>query len=185
MTSTVWYKATGDNGKALYGHGSWNLPTDTEPGDWMEPITWRLVECENGYHFHDSSVVHTLFGTEFYLAEPAGEQIVKNGLCLARGGRLLQKLNWNRAIAIQLADDVLAYMKRTYHEDIVSIGADAHHYYNHLKTATKIGWYYLLEEFMHYVFFPEYAFFPGRTWVSQDRLWMRQRLLMYLHGGIA
>jgi hypothetical protein len=143
----------------------------------METLTWgKLVECENGYHFHDSSIIHKVFGSEFYLAEPSGEQVVKDGLCLARGGRLLQKLNWNRDVAIQLSQDVIDYISRT-DPNYYVFQRVANRYYENLRTATRIGWYFLLEEFMSYVCF------PGRDVVGKH--WIRQRLLMYLHDGIA
>jgi hypothetical protein len=169
MTSTVWYKATGDNGKALYGVGSWNLPTATEPGDWMPRIEGELFECARGYHFHDASAVHRMFGTEFYLAEP-DDYAYRNGLCLARGGRLLKKLNWNRDIATQLVQDGMGFVEKTrayknprVYQDIIALSIADDSYFASIFGCVMAH------------------LFSG----SDEKLWMRQRLLMYLHGGIA
>ena len=44
------FKVTGQNGEAIHGgSGSWPLPKDDQPGEWLE-ITGALVLCQNALH---------------------------------------------------------------------------------------------------------------------------------------
>lgn len=91
MTAQRFYKVTGPNGEAVWsGHGTWPLPTDTEPGEWWE-VEGELEACRNGLHIctADQLVTWLRDGGVIWRAEVEGEALDAGGKYVARKVRLL------------------------------------------------------------------------------------------------
>jgi hypothetical protein len=103
------------------GTGSWSLPHDGQPGDWMPPIEGDLVPCKNGYHLCREGDLLTWLGPAIFAAEYRGERVDAEDKIVVREARLLRRLNWNertaRLFACDCAERVLPIFEREYPND--------------------------------------------------------------------
>ena len=101
------YKVLGAGGSPCHGgHGTWRLPANGQPGQWMPLIQGKLIPCERGYHLcRPQDLLHWL-GPALYEAEYQGERIDSGTKVVVRRARLLRCLStWNEVSARLFACD--------------------------------------------------------------------------------
>jgi hypothetical protein len=101
------WKVLNSGGKAIYGVGTWSLPADGQPGEWM-PHVDILVPCRSGYHIITSPVgLLSWLGPEIYEVEVRGETAEKEPeVIVAHEARLLRLVEtWTERTARLFACD--------------------------------------------------------------------------------
>jgi len=104
------FKALNKDGSAFHGGaGTWHLPSDGTPGEWMPPIEGELVVCHNGYHLCRAEDLPKWLGPAIFEAEYRGECLEAEEKLVVREARLLRQLNWDdrtaRLFACDCAED--------------------------------------------------------------------------------
>jgi len=107
------FKALNKDGAAFHGGaGTWHLPSDGTPGEWMPPIEGKLIACQNGYHLCRAEDLLTWLGPAIFEAEYRGERLDAKDKVVVHEARLLRQLNWDdraaRLFACDCAERVLA-----------------------------------------------------------------------------
>ena len=100
------YKVLNEDGSARQGTGTYSLPTDSTPGEWMPRIEGKLVPCRRGYHLcRREDLVHWL-GPVIYEAEARGDVIETDDKIVVPEVRLLRRVpTWNERTARLFACD--------------------------------------------------------------------------------
>ena len=101
------FKVLDKYGQAFHGgKGSWNMPQNGEPGDWMPAIEGDLFPCENGYHLCREQDLIQWLGPTIWAAEYRGERIDCDDKIVVREARLIHKFEtWNEQSARLFACD--------------------------------------------------------------------------------
>ena len=84
------------NGSSCHGgKGSWNLPTEDGPGEWMPDIVGVVEPCARGYHLTEHPALWWKDRAVCYEAEGRGDQ-VSHGIdkIAFRGARLIKLVEW-------------------------------------------------------------------------------------------
>jgi len=173
------YKVLGAGGTCIHGIGSWSLPHDGQPGEWM-PYIKVLYPCESGYHVCESvdSLLEWL-GQEIYEVEVRGERVEKSsGVGVYHEARLLRRVEtWNDRTARLFACDCV---ERVAHLDPTGTAATtitiARRYANGDATAAEFN--------------AAWSAAGGAAWSAawsaaeaDERAWQVERLKWYLDGG--
>ena len=87
------------------GTGTWPLPNDDGPGEWMPVIWGKLAPCVNGYHLCHERDLLAWLGPAIFEAEYRGESVDASDKIVVREARLLRQLNWDERIARFFACD--------------------------------------------------------------------------------
>jgi hypothetical protein len=118
----TYYKVLDEDGRPCHGGvGTWPLPQDGEPGEWLE-VTGELVPCKNGAHLcREEDLIHWL-GPTIYEAEHSGELVEHDNKVVVRKARLLRQIEtWNertaRLFACDCAEHVLHLFEKQYPDD--------------------------------------------------------------------
>jgi hypothetical protein len=100
--SEIVYKALRKDGKSTYQNWLWPLPTDTEPGEWVE-VKPPAVLCQHGFHgYRDLEQAFAFNGDDdVYEMEISGDIHRDHEKVVATKARLLRKLDRNTAIIIE------------------------------------------------------------------------------------
>ena len=106
MVSQTLYKVLGADGRPFHGgRGTWNLPQNDEPGEWMPPIT-PVVPCESGYHLATLTQLPEWLGPTIYVAEYRGELVEHKNKVVVSEARLLRRCGqWTKRSARLFACD--------------------------------------------------------------------------------
>ena len=117
-----YYKFLTTDGRSTHLGVKWNLPKNGKPGKWMPSIEGRLLECENGYHFCDSSQLFDWRSSSLYELEVKGQVIKGEGKYIGRQCRLVRKIDaWNTDTLITFAADcaerILPLFEKVYPND--------------------------------------------------------------------
>lgn len=104
------------------GSGRWFLPKDGQPGDWMPPISGKLVPCENGYHACRDRDLRSWLGPALYELEARCEVRQTPSVVVCRQARLLRRVEtWNertqRLFACDCAERTLPVYEVQYPEE--------------------------------------------------------------------
>jgi hypothetical protein len=117
------YKVLNEHGAPNNGgKGTWPLPTDEGPGDWIE-VAGPLVPCRTGLHLCDGELqLLTWLGPRIFVAEHSGERINHQGdKIVVRRARLLHETAWDartaRLFAADCAENVLPIFERERPDD--------------------------------------------------------------------
>jgi hypothetical protein len=93
------YKFLGTGAIGLYSGFRWPTPSSTKPGAWME-VAGILELGANGVHACAPDELLNWIDDELWLVELAGQIDKRDGVLLARRGRLLRRLErWNESTA--------------------------------------------------------------------------------------
>jgi len=116
------YKVLNTDGSPCHGGGTWHLPTDDGPGEWMPAIKGKLVACQNGYHLCREQDLINWLGPAIYEAEYRGERVDDDNKIVVREARLLRRIDaWNdrtaRLFACDCAERVLHIFERERPDD--------------------------------------------------------------------
>ena len=116
-------KILGLKGEAIHGgKGTWHLPHDGQPGDWM-PTVPDPVPCERGYHLvtHDQAMPWLRREATVWEAEGRGAHVGQADKSVWAKARLIRKLLWSPQIAALFAADcaerVLPLFEQQYPQD--------------------------------------------------------------------
>jgi hypothetical protein len=92
----VLYKVLGALGQSIHGgNGTWFLPQDDQPGEWMPAIQGPLEICARGYHLTSDPFQWWTLGARVFEAEWKSGDLDKSGDKYAvRDVRLLREANW-------------------------------------------------------------------------------------------
>jgi hypothetical protein len=96
---------------AFGGRGRYALPMTSAPGPWMPDLGW-VLPFERGYHLCTAETLFPWLHEELYAAEGRGARVVAGDLRVFASVRLLCRLRWSRADALQLFDAHLADLGR-------------------------------------------------------------------------
>ena len=102
---TTYYKVLHADGSCFHGgKGSWPLPTEDGPGEWVE-VKGDLVACENGLHGCRIGDLFEWFGPAIFVMEFEGEVVTSADKALGRKARLVRATAWNSSTARLFAAD--------------------------------------------------------------------------------
>ena len=100
-----YYKFLRENGRSPYADYQWPLPTESEPGDWVE-VEGKLVLCENGIHACRAGDLINWLGHSLYELEYAEEPEGSDNKVFGRKARLIRRVGaWNERTARLYAAD--------------------------------------------------------------------------------
>ncbi len=122
MAVGTYYKVLNPGGQAIYGVGSWPLPTASRAGDWLE-AEGELKPCSNGLHLCRRDDLVYWLGPEIYEAEIGGAEIVEShDKIVVRRARLTRQIEtWNdrnaRLFAADCAERVLPIFESRVKDD--------------------------------------------------------------------
>ncbi|MBD3177833.1 MAG: hypothetical protein GF320_21880 [Armatimonadia bacterium] len=107
----TYYKWLREDGSAIYGTGSWHLPTDNGPGEWMPHIE-DIEPCKSGYHLCRQQDLVKWHGPSLYVSEARGEVLECDGKVIVHEARLVRRVEaWDertsRLFAADCAERVL------------------------------------------------------------------------------
>jgi hypothetical protein len=103
---TLYKVLNNEGGPNNGGSGTWPLPTDDGPGEWIE-VTGQLVPCRNGLHLCDGELqLLGWLGPRIFVAEHDGERIDHEAdKIVVRKARLLHETAWDERSARLFAAD--------------------------------------------------------------------------------
>lgn len=100
------YKVLRSDGGCYHGGtGSWPLPKDEQPGEWMPEIEGELIACERGYHVCRRADLPCWIGPAIWTVEIESEPIIAADKLVVRRARLLRRTAWDVRAALLWAAD--------------------------------------------------------------------------------